>query len=543
MPLAAGACRQSLVVIGLCWSLAFIGFILSVSESKSKFSWGRLAPGITAKLFLAVLFTAACVVVAMALAAQWSFNRGFLGYLNEQEERRLELARPRIIEAYLENGSNWEFLRGERRRWFHLLRPLPGVDPVSDTFDGQEVQPSPPLSELTGALLRTTLLDADGQFVVGFTDTRGKGTRRPLEVDGRTVGYVVTARFQSVTAAGDVRFEQNQFRASWTMGAVSVLMAALVALWAARALLKPLREMAKATRRLADGDYSIRVDAHESRDEVGQLAADFNHMARVLERNEGMRRDFMADLSHELRTPLGVLNGELEAMEDGVRPLTRDAVKSLQAEVATLNKLVSDLYDLSLAEAGAMTFQHTPVDLVELLRAAASVHAPRLAAAGIDLTLRCEAGDETDGKTQGQMQGETHGGGWELVVSGDARRLRQLFGNLLENSLRYTDRGGRVVITARRHGEVAELSFSDSAPGIEPEHLARIFDRFYRVEGSRSRASGGAGLGLAICRRIIEAHGGDMQAAHSPLGGLLMTVRLPLLGEDVEQDGTQGWKT
>ena len=478
----------------------------------SKAFWSRLAPGITAKLFFAVLFTAVCVVVAMALAAQWSFNRGFLGYLNEQEAQRLEAASPRIIEAYLENGSSWDFLRGERRRWFHLLRPLPGVDPQSDAYIPQPAHPSPPLSELTGALLRTTLLDADGNFIVGFSDTRGKGTRLPLKVDGKTVGYVVTAAFQSVTAAGDVRFERSQYQASWTMGAVSVLMAALVALWVARMLLKPLREMAKATRQLADGDYAIRVKAHPTRDEVGQLATDFNHMAQALERNEGMRRDFMADLSHELRTPLGILHGELEAMEDGVRPLTRESIKSLQTEVSTLNKLVSDLYDLSLAEAGAMTFQHTPLDLVELVRAATPAYEQRLADAGIAFDLQLNAK--------------------ELVVLGDARRLKQLICNLLENSLRYTDRGGVLAITVGRSVDQAVMTFSDSAPGVDPEHLARIFDRFYRVEGSRSRASGGAGLGLAICKRIIEAHGGEVEARHSPLGGLLMTVRLPLRRED-----------
>ncbi len=454
----------------------------------------------------------------MALAAQWSFNRGFIGYLNEQEAQRLQEALPRIIEGYIENGRSWEFLRGDRRRWFSLMRPQPVSDPTlhSEPASSREIHPSPAISELTGALLRTTLLDADGRYVVGFTDTRSTGKRLPLEVDGQVVGYVVTAPFQSVTAAGDVRFEQNQYRASWTMGVVSVLLAALVALWVARVLLKPLREMAKATRQLSDGDYSIRVQA-ESGDEVGQLASDFNQMAQVLERNEKMRRNFMADLSHELRTPLGVLNGELEAMEDGVRPLTRESVQSLQAEVATLNKLVSDLYDLSLAEAGAMTFQHTPLDLVELLRASVSGFTQRLADAGIALELQCASA--------------------QLLVSGDARRLKQLFSNLLENSLRYTDRGGRLVISAHQALSYAELTFSDSVPGVDPHQMQRIFDRFYRVEGSRSRASGGAGLGLAICRRIIEAHDGSLDASPSPLGGLLMTVRLPLIGESMQPRG------
>ncbi|WP_313296637.1 sensor histidine kinase efflux regulator BaeS [Diaphorobacter sp.] len=470
-------------------------------------SWNRWQPGITGKLFFAVLLTAVCVVMAMALAAQWSFNRGFLGYLNEQESQRLEAARPRIVKAYTENGHNWEFLRGNRRAWFHILRPLPGLDAQPGSLPTGAVEPSPPLAELTGVLLRTTLLDENGQFVVGFTAVPHDGPRSPLIVDGKVVGYVVTARFESVTAAGDVRFEKNQYRASWTMGAVSVLLAALVALWVARVLLKPVREMARATRRLSAGDYASRVEV-PSRDELGQLAGDFNQMAQALERNEKMRRDFMADLSHELRTPLGVLHGELEAIEDGVRPLTRESLQSLQAEVSTLNKLVSDLYDLSLAEAGAMTFHHTPLDLLELLRAACHVCGPRLADAGIDMHLRCE--------------------GDELLVSGDARRLRQLISNLLENSLRYTDRGGRLDIVARRVGAQAQLVFSDSAPGVEPEHLSRLFDRFYRVEGSRSRASGGAGLGLAICQRIVQAHQGEMTVHASQLGGLELTIMLPL---------------
>ena len=473
----------------------------------------RLSPGITGKLFLAVLFTAVCVVVAMALAAQWSFSRGFLGYLNELEAQRLQATRPRIEAAYVENGRNWEFLRSDRRQWFHLLRPQP--DPDSQSADPpvpSQTGPSfPARTELTGALLRTSLYDADGNYVVGLTDVRIETQRWPLVVDGATVGWVATAPFQSVTASGDVRFERSQYRATWTMGAVSVLLAALVALWVARVLLHPLRQMARATHRLAEGDYAIRVKV-QSRDEVGQLAEDFNRMAGALERTEKKRRDFMADLSHELRTPLGVLNGELEAIEDGLRPLTRESLHSLQAEVTTLNKLVSDLYDLSLADAGAMTFLHTPLDWVELLRATTQSYQARFAEAGLGLQFECQPAD--------------------FEIAGDARRLRQLLSNLLENALRYTDPGGLLRMRLRRNGGMAELQLDDSPPGIAPEHLTRIFDRFYRVEGSRSRASGGAGLGLAICQRIVQAHGGTLVASASDLGGLRLVVQLPLRNEE-----------
>lgn len=466
--------------------------------------WHRIKPGITAKLFLAVLTTAVFVVVAMGVAAQWSFSRGFLGYLNELAAERLQSARPRFVEAYLENGASWDFLRNDRSRWFKLLRQAAAVGPA----DGAPASATPLASDLTGAGLRSTLLDADQQFVVGYADFRPSAHRWPLEVQGRVVGWITTMPFESVSAAGDVRFERSQYRASWTMGAVSVVLAALIALWAARTLLRPLRQVAAATHRLAAGDYAIRV-AVPSRDEVGQLASDFNRLALALERNEQMRRDFMADISHELRTPLGVLNGELEAMEDGVRPLTRASIQSLQAEVATLNKLVSDLYDLSLAEAGAMTYLHTPLDVAELLQASAATFRPRLAEAGVALEMRLAA--------------------QALVMSGDARRLHQLFGNLLENAVRYTDRGGTLRIEAQREGDWIVVRFSDSPPGVAAEHLPRLFDRFYRVEASRSRASGGAGLGLSISRRIVEAHHGRIEAGPSPLGGLGVAMHFPVL--------------
>ncbi|ART51285.1 two-component sensor histidine kinase [Acidovorax carolinensis] len=473
----------------------------------------RLKPGITAKLFLAVLATAVFVVIAMGLAAQWSFSRGFVGYLNELAVERLEAVRPRVIEAYLANGASWDFLRDEKGKWRKLLRPVAGVDaPLTPA----SVAATPPMSDLTGAMLRFALLDADARLVVGYADVRPNAPRLPLVVNGHTVGWLTTAPFETVSAAGDVRFAQSQLRASWTMGAVSVLLAALIALWAARALLRPVRQVAEATHRLAAGDYATRVDI-ASRDEVGQLARDFNRLAVALERNEQMRRDFMADISHELRTPLGVLNGELEALEDGVRPLTRQSLQSLQAEVATLNKLVSDLYDLSLADAGAMTHRPVPVDLAGVLQASVASFRARLAEAGIALELRLDAR--------------------ALVVAADARRLGQLFGNLLENAVRYTDAGGTLRVAARREGGAIVVEFCDSAPGVSPEHLPRLFDRFYRVEASRNRASGGAGLGLAISRRIVEAHRGEISAHASALGGLCIAMRFPLLSADATQQG------
>jgi two-component system sensor histidine kinase BaeS len=272
-------------------------------------------------------------------------------------------------------------------------------------------------------------------------------------------------------------------------------------------LLRPVRQVAQASHRLAAGDYGVRVPERRSNDEVGQLSRDFNQLAHTLQRNEAMRREFMADVSHELRTPLGVLNGELEAMEDGVRPLDRSALGGLRGEVATLHKLVDDLYELSLADVGALSYRKAELELGELLRATASAFSERLAASGLSLALDLPPSP--------------------LPVFGDERRLRQLFNNLFENSCRYTDTGGRLQVRARREGADTVIDFQDSAPGASAEQLPRLFDRFFRAEASRNRRSGGAGLGLSICQRIVEAHEGRIEALASELGGLWLRVQLP----------------
>lgn len=227
-----------------------------------------------------------------------------------------------------------------------------------------------------------------------------------------------------------------------------------------------------------------------------------------------MRRDFMADISHELRTPLAVLRGELEAIQDGVRQFTPDSVASLQAEVGTLTKLVDDLHQLSMSDEGALAYQKSSLDLIPLLEVASGSFRERFASRG--LTLQLSLPDS-------------------MTVFGDRDRLMQLFNNLLENSLRYTDSGGGLYISAEQRERMVLLTFADSAPGVSDEQLQKLFERFYRTEGSRNRASGGSGLGLAICVNIVQAHNGLIRAAHSPFGGVSITVELPL-ERDLQRD-------
>src|SRR5581483_5849812 len=439
----------------------------------------EMRPGITLKLFFAILAASAVAAAAMAIATRLSFQSGFFGYLNHVQSQSLDAFAGRLADEYRRTGD-WSSLQGDYGRLRALAAPP------------QTAQ-------------RLTLLDAERRPVVGNPEPSDEAATRPIVVDDHVVGWIARVPERRISTAADLAFQQQQLRASWIIAGLALAVAALVALVLARAFLQPLKRVAQATHRLAAGNYDTRVTV-QSRDELGRLAEDFNRLAESLERNEALRRRFMADVSHELRTPLAVLSGELEALEDGVRPLTRESLASLRNEVSALGKLVNDLNQLALADSGALAYRKQTLDVVPLVSQALDSHRDRLAERALAV--------------------ETAWNG-AAPVFGDADRLRQLFRNLLENSVRYTDPGGRVRVAARRDGERVVVEFDDSAPGVPPDALPQLFERFYRVDASRSRANGGSGLGLAICRSIAAAHGGDIAAAPSPLGGLRVSVSLP----------------
>jgi len=454
---------------------------------------------ISTKLFVAVSAGVLLVILSMGLATSWSFGRGFLGYINEQALERMATVVPRLASAYAREG-NWAFMRNRPDRWFDIMRPDPDEERVTHDLR------TPLASDLTGALFRIALLDKDRKRVTGYTAIGEDALVSPIVVAGETVGWLAVTPFQSVTEAGGERFQQYQLRTSLVMGVFSLLLAMLIAWWIARTLLEPVKRVAAATHRLAGGDYSSRV-AVASHDEVGQLARDFNQLAYTLERNEKMRREFMADVSHELRTPLSVLRGELEAIEDGVRSLDPNTMKSLLGEVGMLSKLVDDLYELSLADIGALTYRKAPCMLNDVLENSLAMYRERFVARQLQLDL--------------ELPREP------VELLADASRLQQLFSNLLENSLRYTDVNGRLRLSVGVDRDTLRIDFLDSGPGVSASQLPRLFERFYRGESSRNREHGGAGLGLAICRSIANAHDGSLVADHSPYGGLWLTLRLP----------------
>lgn len=490
---------------------------------------------IFAKLFLAIFLSMLVTLGAMTASIQWVFRQGFDEYLQKVEETRLEKLATLLEAGYGEQGS-WDFLYGNQDYWITLLRqsigqteisigeppePEPPPPPNPDFLGGEWGFPGPPPHRHhrhgphRGGLFRNghlRVLDNNRQQVIGppFEIQAGdKETLRPITYGGNTVGWLGFLPRKPQLSGIESVFIQQQGQASYAILGLVLMIALLVSLLLARQFLLPVRRLAAGAKSLAAGNYDTQVEI-TSRDELGELGRDFNLLARTLKRNEESRRQWVADTSHELRTPLAVLRSEVEALQDGIREATPDRLRSIHAEILGMGKLVDDLYQLSIYDLGALNYRMESLDVVELLEETMYGFKTRYDGKNIRLALRC-------------------GTSSHVKIRGDSDRLRQLFINLLENSLRYTDSGGACLVDIEKSTTSAIINIRDSAPGVEDESLTRLFDRFYRADKSRSRESGGSGLGLAICKNIVEAHGGSIRASHSELGGLWLRVELPLL--------------
>jgi len=323
------------------------------------------------------------------------------------------------------------------------------------------------------------------------------------------------ARMQAAMG-NDPALTEDLYR-SFTEGVTEVLGLAAVAATAAavlisgftaRRIIGPIRDMTSASQNIAAGDYHQRVPVPTT-DELGALAESFNRMASALDQTERLRMELIGNVAHELRTPLANIRSSMEGLVDGVLPAEPKTYLAIQGEAARLQRLVRDLEELSRAEARQIALNLQPNNLSDLLGASVERLRPQYEDKDVALTLESPS--------------------TSLSVQADSERVIQVLINLLGNALQYTPGGGRVTLSAHREGRQALVSVADTGAGIAPEHLPHVFERFYRVDRSRSRAGGGSGIGLTIARHLVEAHGGRIWAASDgPEQGSTFTFTLPL---------------
>ena len=303
------------------------------------------------------------------------------------------------------------------------------------------------------------------------------------------------------------RFAENTNRSLLWAGVVAGSGGLLLVSLMSGRTLRPVRALTSAARRMGAGDLSQRVQA-KGRDEIGELAQTFNSMADDLERAERQRRNLVADVAHELRTPLSNVQGYVEALRDGVLEPDAQTLATIHHQVLYLSELVEDLRLLAETEAGDISLHREPGSLAEALRASVEGVRARADAKGVVVGARLPASAPD--------------------VTFDRTRIAQVVGNLLDNAIRHTPPGGSVTVEMDVGEASATVSIRDNGEGIPAETLPFVFDRLYRVDPSRTRVTGGAGLGLTIARKLVEAHGGTIRAESAPGHGATFVFELPL---------------
>lgn len=367
---------------------------------------------------------------------------------------------------------------------------------TGNTYDEQQINEDMvqiPIS-VTGQPIPIILPDHQMKVFVSNPDTVG-------------ILYVAHGDFPGISGAAlQITYDTIGRFFLWG-GLIAVGIAILLTFFLSRRILSPVKALIGAARQFGKGDFSKRVDA-KGKSELSELAHSFNSMADNLEHAQRLRQNMVADVAHELRTPLSNLKGYLEALKDGVIKPNRATIQSLNEEAASLSRLVADLQELSLADAGELKIYVQPEDISKLIKETVTILRPNAAAKGLKLA--------TDIKARLPM------------LNIDADRIKQVLRNLLENAIAHTGKGSKITITAHQVDKMISISITETGEGIPPEDLPFIFERFYRVDKSRARTTGGSGLGLTIAKRLVETHGGNIEVKSEVGKGSCFTFTLPI---------------
>ncbi len=518
------------------------------------------------QLFFTLLVCSALLVAVLFAINAWSFSRGFSDYLAKD---RLSPLIQELSQKFEEQGS-WEWIDSEGMvavrapgrpqvplAWLRIIDQTvqtsrQGITTSQDvvinaeahhgenrrehnkgrsTENNERRDQRPRQDSLRRAgriAVSLVLANADKKLLVGNLSANAVDWL-PIKVDEKVTGFVGYRKSEELDGFLNHAFLKQQTRSFAIVAAALALISAVLSMPLASRLVRPIDSISTAVGRIRDGQYATRIDS-QRRDELGELASNINAMAKSLESNQQARQRWVAEISHELRTPLAVLQGELEAVEDNIRPMNSETVSGLLAQTARLSRLVDDLHVLSMSDLGALDYRFVRMNPALIVAEVLDEYSEQLTSSGITL----------DSSMQGDLP--------DMNI--DQQRFRQLLNNLVQNTLGYTNSSGSLHVSlesvAARTVEdrnmvpiapgkddlenLLLLRWSDSEPGVTDEQLKQLFEPLFRTEASRSRRTGGSGLGLSIVQKIVEAHGGKINADHSGKGGLQLTLTFPPAG-------------
>lgn len=477
---------------------------------------------ITKTLFLTFLSVAVLITVLNLALARWSFELGLKEFIGGIEQQRLTRLSKVLIQHYQSNDMSWRNieqynidLSGSHRDG--PKRPPPkhmqlGERGATDPFaEPRRHRKPPPHKRDIDSMMKlgpVTALYSVGDILLAGEqkDNDGGGITFNIVFNGEPIGYLKSWPQLKEQSSSASHFAKQQLHTSLMIAAISILIAGLVSWLVAQRLLRPVKNILFGVSELSKGKYQVTFSQHR-KDEIGQLMRDIEQLSNTLNENREAKNRWFANISHELRTPITVLQGEIEVIKAGIRPLNMEQVESFEQEVALLRRLVDDLYQLSMSDIGALRYQFAKLNLSECLVATLDGFADLANRKNITLTFDIDA---------------------DIWISADRQRIEQLILNLTTNSFAYTNSPGQLQISLKANHKEAEITFIDSAPGLSQVECDMMFEPLYRHDSSRKMRESGAGLGLSICKNIVEAHQGKIYAEPSNLGGIKTTVKLSL---------------
>jgi signal transduction histidine kinase len=447
---------------------------------------------ISSKLILAFLSIGILSVAFIFITARANTRQEFINFLSDQSQNSTLIS---LADYHSQNGS-WEgvgALFADNKG-----RQPPGMGP------GPHRTTTPPF----------TLTDRNGNVILtnGRPDSGKRVSQNELELgepiieNGEVIGIFIPAHAPFQGSPRELEFIERTNLTLLYGALIGAVIALLLGILLSRTITRPIRELTQATHAISEGDLTQQV-AVRTNDELGELAHAFNKMSAELSRSINTRKQMTADIAHELRTPLSLILGHAEAVHDGVLPPTKENFEIIREEAARLDHLVEDLRTLSLADAGELTVNPQLIQPGQLLEDAANLYQVRAQKKNIKLDLDIASPLP--------------------ALELDPGRMTQVITNILDNALRHTPENGRITLSAAQENNKVKIAIHDSGPGLSPEDLNRIFDRFYRADSSRQREDGGSGLGLAIARSIVRLHNGQLSAESEPGGGLRVIISLP----------------